>query len=83
MVFVNVLQMNSASIYVFNLRGRCREHLVSFPDERKAGNVFGAGSREPIAITIAVKNPAENETRKKFITTILAITSQEKKNSHI
>lgn len=44
-----------SSIYVFNLRGNCR---TSGEIRRKeAGNVFGLGSRTPIAITILVKRP--------------------------
>jgi predicted helicase len=44
-----------SKIYVFNLRGNCR---TSGELRRKeAGNVFGLGSRTPIAITVLVKNP--------------------------
>ena len=44
-----------SSIYVFNLRGNCR---TSGEMRRKeGGNVFGLGSRTPIAITLLVKRP--------------------------
>lgn len=49
------LEEEFSAIYVFNLRGNCR---TSGELRRKeAGNVFGLGSRTPIAITILVKNP--------------------------
>ena len=47
-----------SSIYVFNLRGNCR---TSGELRRKEGDgVFGLGSRTPVAITILVKNKADN-----------------------
>ena len=53
--FRKCLEKEFSSIYVFNLRGNCR---TSGELRRKeAGNVFGLGSRTPIAITILVKNP--------------------------
>lgn len=48
-----------SSIYVFNLRGDARSSGEM--RRKESGNVFGEGSREPIAITIAVKNPASNK----------------------
>ena len=49
------LEREFSAIYVFNLRGNCR---TSGEIRRKeAGNVFGLGSRTPIAITILVKKP--------------------------
>lgn len=48
-----------SAIYVFNLRGNCR---TSGEIRRKeAGNVFGLGSRTPIAITILVKKPKASD----------------------
>lgn len=44
------------SIYVYNLRGNARSKGEI--RRKEAGNVFGGGSRTPIAITIFVKNPA-------------------------
>lgn len=47
------------SIYVFNLRGNAR---TSGEQRRKEkDNVFGQGTRTPIAITILVKNPDSKE----------------------
>ncbi|MBR1581376.1 MAG: DEAD/DEAH box helicase [Selenomonadaceae bacterium] len=43
------------SIYVFNLRGNARTQGEARRRERD--NVFGEGSRAPIAITVLVKNP--------------------------
>jgi predicted helicase len=44
-----------SKIYVFNLRGNCR--TSGELRQKEAGNVFGLGSRTPIAITILIKNP--------------------------
>lgn len=54
------LEKEFSSIYVYNLRGNAR---TSGEQRRKEkDNVFGQGSRAPIAITILVKNPrAKNE----------------------
>lgn len=47
------------SIYVFNLRGNAR---TSGEQRRKEkDNVFGQGTRTPVAITILVKNPDSSE----------------------
>lgn len=43
------------SIYVFNLRGNAR--TSGEQRQKEAGNVFGAGTRTPVIITILVKNP--------------------------
>jgi predicted helicase len=43
-----------SKIYVFNLRGNCR--TSGELRKKEAGNIFGLGSRTPIAITILVKN---------------------------
>jgi predicted helicase len=46
-------------IYVFNCRGNAR---TSGEQRRKEkGNVFGEGTRTPIAITIFIKNPAKKQ----------------------
>ena len=45
------------SVYVFNLRGNARTQGEL--RQKEAGNVFDAGSRTPIAITLLVKNPAK------------------------
>ena len=59
--FRHCLEQEFDSIYVFNLRGNCR---TSGELRRKeAGNVFGLGSRTPIAITILVKKPNKTNTK--------------------
>lgn len=53
--FRKCLEAEFSAIYIFNLRGNCR---TSGEVRRKeAGNVFGLGSRTPIAITVLVKKP--------------------------
>ena len=49
------LEEEFSAIYVFNLRGNCR--TSGELRRREAGNVFGLGSRTPIAITVLLKNP--------------------------
>jgi predicted helicase len=51
--FRKCLKKEFSTIYVFNLRGnqRTSDELR----QKEAGNVFGLGSRTPIAITILVK----------------------------
>ena len=52
--FRHQLSNDFSSIYIFHLRGNAR---TSGEDRRKEkGNVFGEGSRTPIAITILVKS---------------------------
>ncbi|WP_353200018.1 type ISP restriction/modification enzyme [Sandarakinorhabdus sp.] len=50
------LQDEFSSIYVFNLRGNAR--TIGEQRRKESGNVFGLGSRAPIAISFLVKNPA-------------------------
>ena len=47
------LEKEFDKIYVFNLRGNARTQGEL--RQKEAGNVFGSGSRTPIAITILVK----------------------------
>lgn len=54
--FRKVLEKEFTSIWVFNLRGNARTQGEL--RRKEAGNVFGGGSRTPIAITFLVKNPA-------------------------
>ena len=55
------LENEFSSIYVFNLRGNAR---TSGEVRRKEkDNVFGEGSRTPVAITILVKNPRDQKTK--------------------
>jgi predicted helicase len=51
--FRKSLEREFSSIYVFNLRGNCRTQGEL--RRKEAGNVFGLGSRTPVAITILVK----------------------------
>jgi predicted helicase len=53
--FRKCLEKEFTSIYVFNLRGNARTQGEL--RRKEAGNVFGGGSRTPIAITLLVKNP--------------------------
>lgn len=53
--FRKCLEEEFSSIYVFNTRGNARTQGEL--RRREAGNVFGAGSRTPIAITLLVKKP--------------------------
>lgn len=53
--FRKCLEAEFSAIYVFTLRGNCR---TSGEVRRKeSGNVFGLGSRTPIAITVLVRKP--------------------------
>jgi len=54
--FRKCLEKEFSSIYVFNLRGNARTQGEL--RRKEAGNVFGGGSRTPIAITLLVKNPS-------------------------
>ena len=55
------LENEFTSIYVFNLRGNAR---TSGEVRRKEkDNVFGEGSRTPVAITILVKNPHDQKPK--------------------
>lgn len=53
--FRKCLEEEFSSIYVYNLRGNCRTSGTL--RQKEAGNIFGLGSRTPIAITILVKKP--------------------------
>jgi predicted helicase len=53
--FRKVIEKEFSSIWVFNLRGNARTQGEL--RQKEAGNVFGGGSRTPIAITLLVKNP--------------------------
>ena len=54
--FRKSLEKEFSAIYVLNLRGNARSQGEL--RRKEAGNVFGSGSRTPIAITLLVKNPA-------------------------
>lgn len=53
--FRKCLEREFSSIYVFNLRGNCR--LQGEARRKEAGNIFGAGSRTSITITILTQHP--------------------------
>lgn len=53
--FRKCLEREFSDIYIFNLRGNARTQGEL--RQKEAGNVFGSGSRTPIAITFLVKNP--------------------------
>ena len=69
-----------SDIYVFNLRGNQR--TSGELSRKEGGKIFGAGSREPIAITIAVKNPAKTKLGRIYYHDIGNYLSREE-NSHI
>lgn len=48
-----------SSLYVFHLRGNAR--TSGERRQKEAGNVFGMGSRAPVAISLLVKNPKATE----------------------
>ena len=50
-----------AEIYVFNLRGNARTQGEQ--RQREKGNVFGSGSRAPIAVTILVKRAHDGDAK--------------------
>lgn len=54
--FRKCIEREFTSIYVFNTRGNAR--TSGELRQKEAGNVFGSGSRTPIAITLLIKNPA-------------------------
>lgn len=60
--FRKCLAEEFTSIYCFNLRGNCRTQGEQRRKEK--GNVFGEGSRTPIAITLLVKNPSRKSKGK-------------------
>lgn len=62
--FANGLRQHLASefsnIYVFHLRGRRGKQTAGERAKQEGGQIFGAGSGAPIAITLMVKNPASS-----------------------
>jgi predicted helicase len=59
--FRKSIEKEFSSIYVFNTRGNARTQGEL--RRKEAGNVFGGGSRTPIAITLLVKNPAAKKEK--------------------
>ena len=71
------LRQEFSSVYVYHLKGNAR----SSGEERQkeGGNVFGVGSRAPIAITILVKNPQATEQDKIYFAAVADYLSREEK----
>jgi predicted helicase len=70
-----------SSLYVFHLRGNARSSGEARRRERD--NVFGGGSRAPIAITILVKNPEATDPGKVYFHDIGDYLSREEKLQRI
>jgi predicted helicase len=62
--FRKYLEKEFSSIYVFNTRGNARTQGEL--RRKEAGNVFGAGTRTPIAITLLVKKSKEEKEKRKI-----------------
>ena len=58
------LEDEFSTLYVFNLRGNCRTSGTLRKEE--GGNVFGLGSRTPIALTLLVKKPSTEQQKAKI-----------------
>jgi predicted helicase len=71
------LYKECSSAYIFNLRGNARTQGEQRRKEK--GNIFGEGTRTPIAISIIVKNPAANEQGKIYYHDIGDYLSREQK----
>jgi predicted helicase len=66
-----------SSVYCFNLRGNAR---TSGEDRRKEkGNIFGEGTRTPVAITLLIKNPEKTGECELFYHDIGDYLSREEK----
>ena len=65
------------SVYVFNLRGNARTSGEQRRMEK--GNVFGEGTRTPVAISLLVKNPARQDKGRLFYYDIGDYLSREEK----
>lgn len=70
-----------SSIYVFHLRGNARTQGEQRRKEKD--NVFGGGSRAPVAITILVKNPEVEERGRIFFHDIGDYLGREEKTEII
>ncbi len=62
--FRRSIEKEFSSIYIFNLRGNARTQGEL--RRKEAGNIFGSGSRTPIAITLLVKNPDVQDKKAKI-----------------
>ena len=66
-----------SSVYVYHLRGNCR--TSGEERRRQGGNVFGLGSRAPVAIVILVKNPDSDEHGKIYFHEVADYLTAEEK----
>lgn len=66
-----------SSIYIYHLKGNAR--TSGEQRRREKDNVFGVGSRAPIAITILVKNPSAAEKGKIFFSCVDDYMTREEK----
>ena len=66
-----------SEIYIFNLRGNARTQGEI--RQKESGNIFGSGSRAPIAITILVKNKKHDGKAKIFYKDIGDYLTREEK----
>jgi predicted helicase len=66
-----------SKVYVFNLRGNAR--TMGEQRRMEAGNVFGEGSRTPVAITLLVRNPDHKGSADIFYYDIGDYLTREKK----
>ena len=57
--FRKAIEKEFSKIYVFNLRGNCR--TSGELRKKEAGNVFGLGSRTPVAVTVLVKKSEKSD----------------------
>ena len=79
--FRKCLSDEYSKIYVLNIRGDQR--TSGELSKKEGGKIFGSGSREPIAITIAVKNPNAKKVGKIYYHDIGDHLSREEKLSRI
>jgi predicted helicase len=75
--FRKSLEEEFSSLYIFNLRGNQRS--AGEESRKEGGKVFGAGSRNTIAISLLVKNPESKEIGKVFYHDIGSYLSREEK----
>ena len=75
--FRKCIEDEFSSVYIFNLRGNCRTQGEL--RRKEAGNVFGLGSRTPIAVTILVKNPKKKDRAKIYYYEVADYLSREEK----
>ena len=71
------LQQEFSSVYVYHLKGNAR--TSGEQRQKEGGNVFDVGSRDPIAITILVKNHQAKEQGKIYFAAVDDYMSREEK----